>query len=401
MSDEIISATDANSMNTYKRFQIVVEKGRGAWLWDTGGKKYLDFTSGIAVTTLGHCHPALVRAAKEQMENLVHTSNLFYTEPQARLVRLLTKHSFADRVFLCNSGTEAAEGAIKLARKWAALNGRKKTIVCASGSFHGRTLGALGATSGRNYREGFEPLPDGFVFVSYGDAGELEKTVEQHRACAFMVEPIQGESGVVIPPANFLRDARKVCDDKGALLIVDEIQTGMGRTGKMFCYEHCAAEPDIAAVAKGLGGGIPCGAVLARAEVARHFTPGSHGSTFGGGPFACRCAASVVEEIFRSSLIGNAAERGEQLLRGLDSPEINGGGAVKEARGKGLMAGIEFNSPEEAGKSVAKCAEKGLLTILTAGNVMRMLPPLTVTGEEIDFAVSKIKEAVREVCDER
>ncbi len=397
MSGEIISTTDANSMGTYKRFQIAVRKGEGAWLWDTGGKKYLDFTSGIAVTTLGHCHRALVSAAKEQMETVAHTSNLFYTEPQARLVSLLTEHSFADRVFLCNSGTEASEGAIKLARKWAGANGREKTVVCASGSFHGRTLGALGATSGKNYREGFEPLPEGFVFVPYGDAKALEEAVEKHRACAFMVEPIQGESGVVIPPESYLGDARKICSGGGALLIVDEIQTGMGRTGKMFCYEHCGVEPDIAAIAKGLGGGIPCGAVLAREEAAQHFTPGSHGSTFGGNPFACRCAVAVIEEIFRSSLMKNARERGEQLLAALGAAEISGG-AVKEARGKGLMVGLEFNSPDTAGKAVNMCAEKGLLTIPTAGNVMRMLPPLIVTEEEIDFAVSKIKESIKEVC---
>ncbi len=397
MSSEIISATDKNSMDTYCRFQIAVRKGAGAWLWDTGGKKYLDFTSGIAVTTLGHCHPALLSAAKKQMESLIHTSNLFYTEPQARLVSLLAEHSFADKVFLCNSGTEASEGAIKLARKWAKRNGRGDTIVCASGSFHGRTLGALGATSGKKYREGFEPLPEGFVFVPYGDAGELEKTVKKHNACAFMVEPIQGESGIVIPPENYIRDASDICHRNGALLIVDEIQTGMARTGKMFCYEHSGAEPDIMAIAKGLGGGIPCGAVLARLDVARHFTPGSHGSTFGGGPLACRCAVAVIEEIFRSPLMENARERGKQLLAGLRAGEIADSGEVKEARGKGLMVGLEFNSPRAAEKIVNRCVEKGLLTILTAGNVMRMLPPLIVTREEIDFAVSKIKESVKEV----
>ncbi len=383
-------------MDTYRRFQIVVRKGEGAWLWDTGGKKYLDFTSGIAVTTLGHSHPAVLSAAKKQMDNLVHTSNLFYTEPQARLVSLLTGCSFADKVFLCNSGTEASEGAIKLSRKWATENGREPVVICASGSFHGRTLGALGATSGETYRKGFEPLPQGFVFVPYGDAQQIEEAMKKHRACAFMVEPIQGENGVIIPPDGYLSDVRGICSDEGALLVLDEIQTAMGRTGKMFCYEHYGVEPDIAVIAKGLGGGIPCGAIIAAKEVARHFTAGSHGSTFGGGPFASACAAAVIEEVLRSSLAENARKRGEQLLSGLRGADVESG-TVKEARGKGLMVGLEFTLPEVAKKVVNLCAEKGLLTILTAGSVMRMLPPLIVSEEQVQFALLTIEKSVREV----
>ncbi len=396
--EEIISVIDANTMNTYGRFQIAVKKGDGAWLWDTKGKKYLDFTSGIAVTTLGHSHPAFIKAARKQLESIVHTSNLFYTEPQARLAFLLTANSFADRVFLCNSGTEASEGAIKLARKWASENGREKTIVCASGSFHGRTLGALSATSGPKYRKGFEPLPEGFVFVPYGDSQKISEAIREHRACAFMVEPIQGENGVVIPHEGYLPEARGICSENGALLILDEIQTGMGRTGKMFCYEHSNIEPDIAVIAKGLGGGVPCGAVLAREDAARHFTRGSHGSTFGGGPFACACAVSVMEEIFRSSLMENAERSGDRLLSGLRGAEIAGSAAVKEARAMGLIAGLEFNLPEDAERVVELCAEKGLLTILTAGRVIRMLPPLTIKYGEVDFALSVIEDSIREVC---
>ncbi|QMU56064.1 MAG: acetylornithine/succinylornithine family transaminase [Candidatus Mycalebacterium zealandia] len=397
MSREIISSTDANVMNTYSRFPIAVSKGRGAWLWDTDGKKYLDFTSGIAVTTLGHCHTTLVETAKKQMDEVIHTSNLFYTAPQARLVSLLTEHSFADKVFLCNSGTEACEGAIKFARRWAEKNGREKTIVCADGSFHGRTLGALAATSGRNCRDGFDPFPDGFVFIPYGEPEKISEALDTHRACAFMVEPIQGENGVVVPPQDYIARAREICSEKGALLVLDEIQTAMGRTGKMFCYEHSDAAPDIATIAKGLGGGVPCGAVLATGEVAEHLTPGSHGSTFGGGPFACACAIAVIEEVLSSDLIGNARQRGERLLSGLRMADF-ASGAVKEARGMGLMAGLEFTSPEAAKSIVNVCAEKGLLTILTAQIVMRMLPPLIVTDEEIDFAVNVIKESVEEVC---
>ncbi len=397
MTEEIISRTDGGAMNTYRRFQIAIERGEGSWLIDTAGKRYLDFTSGIAVANLGHCHPALVSAAKKQMETLVHTSNLFYTEPQSRLVSLLTRHSFADKVFLCNSGTEASEGVIKLLRKWARNSGREKTIVCASGSFHGRTLGALGATSGEAFRAGFEPLPEGFVFVPYGDTGAVDRAVAEHRACAFMVEPVQGESGVIIPPDGYLSSVREICSRHGALLALDEIQTGMGRTGKMFCYEHSGIEPDVAAIAKGLGGGIPCGAVLASGEAAESLTPGSHGSTFGGGAFASACAAAVIEEIVSSSLAENARERGRRLLEGIFPGDFPSG-AVKEARVMGLMAGLEFNSPDAAKDVVSLCAEKGLLTILTAGNVMRLLPPLIVTNEEIDIAVSTIKEAANEVC---
>lgn len=397
MSREIISSTDTNAMNTYSRFPIAVSKGRGAWLWDTEGKKYLDFTSGIAVTTLGHCHPVLTEAAKKQIEEVIHTSNLFYTAPQARLVSLLTEHSFADRVFLCNSGAEASEGAIKLTRKWAEKNGREKTVICADGSFHGRTLGALAATSGKICRDGFDPLPEGFVFVPYGEPEKIAEALDAHNACAFMVEPIQGENGVVIPPVNYISRARDICSEKGALLVLDEIQTAMGRTGKMFCYEHSAIAPDIAAIAKGLGGGVPCGAVLATEEVARHFTPGSHGSTFGGGALACACAVAVIEEIFSSALMENARERGKRLLAGLNPADFPPG-AVKGTRGLGLMAGFEFNSPDVAKEVVSVCVRRGLLTILTARTVMRILPPLTVTDEEIDFAVNVIRESVEEVC---
>lgn len=394
MSDEVIRATDANCMNTYRRFRIAAARGEGAWLWDTGGKKYLDFTSGIAVSVLGHCHPALIGAIKEQAGELIHTSNLFYTKPQARLAELLTRHSFADRVFFCNSGAEACEGAIKLSRKRAGEAGRSTTVVCAEGAFHGRTLGALGATSGEAYRRGFDPLPEGFVFVPYGDAAAAERAVREHGACAFMVEPIQGENGVVIPPKGYLSAMREVCSREGALLVLDEIQTGMGRTGKFLAHEHCGITPDIAAIAKGLGGGVPCGAVLATGEAGAYFTPGSHGSTFGGGPLACACAAAVIEEISGSSLAENAAVRGRQLLEGL-----GGVAGAREARGVGLMAGVEFSSDTAAKAAVDLCAEKGLLTILTAGNVMRLLPPLTVSGEQVNLAVSIIREAAGEVAD--
>lgn len=394
MSDNTIAATDGNFMNTYRRFPIAVERGEGVWLWDTEGKRYLDFTSGIAVTTLGHCHPVLVDAVRKQAEILVHTSNLFYTGPQARLASLLVHHSFADKVFMCNSGAEASECAIKLSRKYSGSAGRSKTIVCAEGSFHGRTLGALAATSGEGYRSGFAPLPEGFVFVPYGDVEAAENALKQHKACAFMIEPVQGENGVVVPPYEYLSTMREVCSAEGALLVLDEIQTGIGRTGKLFAYQYCGIEPDVMAIAKGLAGGLPCGATLATAEVASCFTLGSHGSTFGGGPLACACAVAVLEEVTGSSLMDNAKLMGDRLLEGLA-----GVANTKEARGVGLITGLEFVSDATAQATVFRCAEKGLLTILTAGNVMRMLPPLTVSAEQVDMAVSIIKEAAREVAD--
>ena len=384
-------------METYGRLPLTMKRGSGSWLWDTEGKKYLDYTTGIAVNNLGHCHPRITDAIISQAATLVHTSNLFNIENQCTLSELLVSNSFADRVFFCNSGTEAVEGSIKLARKWGTQNGGRHAIISTEGAFHGRTLGALSATGSEKYREGFSPFLEGFHFAPYGDPNAIAHLAAETNPCAVILEPIQGENGVIVPPTGYLRQVRDICGEKNMLLILDEIQVGMGRTGKLFAYEHEDVRPDIVALAKALGGGVPCGAVLATDEVAKHFTPGAHGSTFGGNPLAAGAACAAVQTILEESLAAEAGRLGDYFLAKLEDVLKKYPEHVNEVRGKGLIIGVEFSDRDFARDCFSVSVKNGLLVILTVERVFRILPPLNTSEEEIDFAVTVITKSIEEV----
>ena len=377
-------------MDTYQRQPITLQSGHGVWVTTDDGREMLDLVAGIAVNVLGHDHPALRNAIAGQAATLMHTSNLYYTEPQLQLAELLIASAFPSRVFFCNSGTEANEGAIKLARKWGKLHrDGAHVIVCAQGAFHGRTMGALAATANPRYRAPFEPLPKGFVHVPYGDLGALEQSIDS-ATCAVMLEPIEGESGVIPLPPGRLAAIRRLCDERNVLLILDEIQTGMGRTGRWWAHQHEVAAPDIMTVAKGLGGGVPIGAILAtpRADV---FEPGDHGSTFGGGPLACAAAVAVMQVLERDQLVEHAAEIGDYLAESL-SALAAGGAPIAGVRGRGLMLGIALS--DDIARAVAAAAlDEGLIINAIGERTLRLVPPLVITGNEIDEAVLRLSRA--------
>lgn len=397
LSRRIIEESERVLMPTYGRFPVALVRGRGCRVWDADGKEYLDFLSGVAVCALGHAHPEVTAAIREQAGQLVHVSNYFHIEPQVRLARLLVDHSFADRVFFCNSGAEANEGAIKLARKYAKerIDPGRFEIISMAGSFHGRTLAALTATGQEKVKEGFDPLPPGFVHVPFDDAAALEAAVTEKTA-AVLIEPIQGESGVRIPSDGWLAAARGICDRHGILLILDEIQTGIGRTGTLFAYEQCGIVPDIMTLAKGLGNGVPIGALLATEKIAQVFGPGAHGSTFGGNPLACAAAAATLSVILRGgpgggTLLDNALRMGARILAGLNAIRAKHPD-VTDVRGRGLMIGIELN--RDAKPVVDEALSRGLIANAAAGNVVRLLPPLIVTEAEVDEAIGILDAAL-------
>lgn len=375
---------------------MTIEKGLGSWVWDKEGKKYLDYTSGIAVTNLGHTNKKVLNALRDQANEIIHTSNLFNIESQAKLAQILVENSFADKAFFCNTGTEAVEAALKLSRKWGKKNGGRFKIISTYGGFHGRTFGALSATGTKKYQDGYAPLVDGFIFVNYGDYKQIEKVVTNEEICAIILEPIQGENGVIIPPKDYFKKIRSLCTQKNILLILDEIQVGIGRTGKLFCHEHEGIEPDIMTLAKALGNGIPCGAVLAKDEVAQHFTPGTHGTTFGGNPLAMSTACAVIQTIFDDNLLIKCINNGEYFLNKIEDLQKEYFGYIKETRGRGLILGIEFHDKEFAKKLFKTCIDKGLLVILTIENVFRILPPINTNKEEIDFSIEVINESIKE-----
>jgi len=378
-----IAKTDAHIFGTYGRFPIAFARGEGAWLWDDGGRRYLDFLSGIAVCNLGHCHPAVVRAATEQLGRLVHVSNFFYTAPQAELAEQLTRHSFADRVFFCNSGAEANEAALKLARRFgnAAAGGPRSEVITMQASFHGRTFATLAATAQAKVQEGFAPLMPGFVYVPFNDFDALRSAMSA-RTCAVMLEPIQGEGGVNVPDADYLKRVRELCDRVGALLIFDEVQVGMGRTGKLFAHEHFGVTPDIMTLAKALGGGLPLGAMLASRPVADLLTPGSHASTFGGNPVATAAGCAVMHELLEGGVLENCRAMGTYLQAKLEELHKRHPDTVACVRGKGLILGMELSC---AGKPVVeRCLADGLILNCTAERTIRFLPPLIITREQID-----------------
>jgi acetylornithine aminotransferase len=381
-------------MATYKRLPVTFARGEGAWLWDTAGTRYLDAISGIAVCGLGHAHPAVREALCEQAGNLIHTSNLYHIAAQEELGEALTALAGMDRVFFANSGAEANEAAIKLARLHAHRKGiGSPAVVVMDQSFHGRTLATLSATGNRKVQAGFEPLVQGFVRVPYDDLGAIETAAANRpNIAAVLVEPIQGEGGINIPADDYLPRLRELCDRHGWLLMVDEIQTGMGRTGHLFAHQASGVRPDVMTLAKGLGNGVPIGACLARGEAAAVFGPGSHGSTFGGNPLACRAAQAVLATLASERLTEHAAEIGARLMEGLRR-ELGGLGAVRNIRGRGLMIGIELDRP--CGDLVGQALEAGLLINVTAERVIRLLPPLILDESQTELLVGELARLVR------
>jgi len=392
-TQELLAASAKYLANTYARFPIVLERGQGVRLWDSDGKEYLDFVGGIAVDALGHCHPRMVEAIRAQAERLIHVSNLYHIEPQIRLAQLLCEHSFADRAFFCNSGAEANEAAIKLARKFAKdhWSTDRFEIIAMRHSFHGRTLATVTATGNEKYWHGFEPLMPGFKHVPYNDLKAVERAMDS-RTCAVLVEPVQGEGGVHIPGDEYLPGLRRLCDEAGVLLILDEVQSGIGRTGKLFAYEHWGVTPDIMTLAKALAGGIPMGAMLATESVAASFVPGSHASTFGGTPFVSAVAHAVLSTIIQEDLPGHAARVGKYFLDRLAALQEKHR-VVTTVRGRGLILGMEVSVP--ARTIVSGCMERGLLLLTAGDNVVRFVPPLILTEEDVDRAVG-ILDAVLE-----
>ena len=382
-------------MSTYNRLPVQFQRGAGIWLWDSENRQYLDALSGIAVCGLGHAHPVVTRAIIEQAGTLVHTSNLYGIALQEQLADKLCGLAGMDRVFFSNSGAEANEAAIKIAR----LFGHSKdidepAIIVMEHSFHGRTLATLTATGNRKVQAGFEPLVQGFIRVPYNDLDAIRTVAaNSQNVAAILLEPIQGEGGINIPDSGYLDGVRAICDDNDWLMMLDEIQTGVGRTGKWFAYQHSNAVPDVVTIAKALGNGVPIGACLARNKAADMMQPGSHGTTFGGNPLACRAAIAVLESLEQEQCLANAEKLGKYLLDGF-ATALAGVDAVSEIRGLGLMIGIELDRP--CGELVGKAIEQGLLINVTADRVVRLLPPLILTSKQADIIVEQVSTLIRE-----
>ncbi|SHE88894.1 acetylornithine aminotransferase [Desulfofundulus australicus DSM 11792] len=392
---EIMELTSRYVMQTYGRLPLALVRGQGARVWDAEGKEYLDFVAGLAVCSLGHCHPAVVEAITSQVRKLMHVSNLYYIETQARLARLLVENSCGDRVFFCNSGAEANEAAIKLARKYGKIHGgqEKYEIITALKSFHGRTLAAITATAQSKYQKGFEPLPAGFKYVPFNDVEALSRAVNPG-TCAVLLEPVQGEGGVNVATPEFLKAARELCDRYNALLIFDEVQCGLGRTGRFLAYQHYGVEPDIFTLAKALGGGFPIGAMVAKEKVAAAFSPGDHASTFGGNPLACAAGLAAVKCLLNEGVIENAARVGAYLKDRL--LELAGRFSfVREVRGLGLMLGMELSI--EGKEIVGRCQERGLLINCVDNHILRFIPPLIIGEAEVDEAVEILAGVLAEM----
>ncbi len=393
LTEELMRGARQYLMDTYARYPLALVRGQGTKVYDVEGREYLDFLAGVAVNVLGHCHPKVTLALQQQAQHLVHTSNLFYTEPQVKLAQALVDRSFADKVFFCNSGAEANEAAIKLARRWAHEKdgaGRYE-IVSMLNSFHGRTLATLTATGQEKVQKGFEPLPEGFRYVPFNDVEALSKAVTS-RTAGILVEVIQGEGGVQVATPAFLKACRDISRERGALLILDEVQTGVGRTGRLFAYEHFGVTPDVMTLAKGLGGGVPIGACLATDAVAKAFTPGSHASTFGGNPLVCAAALAVLDVILEDQdILGRCARLGEYFLKSLQ--ELQGRcPAVTDVRGLGLLIGVEVTL--DARELVHDLRKRGILANATGERVLRFVPPLIVTTAEIDRVVVTLGDVI-------
>ena len=389
---DVAKLTDQYVAHTYTRYPIALVRGKGARVWDADGKEYLDVLAGIAVNSLGHCHPAVVRAIQQQSRKLLHVSNLYHIPAQSELARELCRHSFADRVFFCNSGAEANEAAIKLARRYGSEHlGGKYEILSAHNSFHGRTLATLTATGQEKVRAGYDPLPAGFRQIPFNDLQAAEDAVDAQKTVGILVEPIQGEGGVIVPDEGYLRGLRELCDRRGLLLIFDEVQTGMGRTGKLFGYENFGVTPDIMTLAKALGGGLPFGAMLAREAVAKSFIPGSHASTFGGNPLACSVGLAVMKTLLKGGVLKNCSMMGKIFVQGLEKLKDRFS-FVRGIRGKGLLLGLELEI--EGAKIVEQCMAEGLLLNCTAYKVLRFVPPLTITQKEIAQGLTMLEKVL-------
>ena len=393
MSNQKQSQFDTASalLKNYSRYEVEFERGEGAYLYDVNGKKYLDFLSGIAVTGFGHNHPLITNAVKEQAEKLFHVSNLFQSSQQEILAGKLVNASGLDNVFFCNSGTESNEAAIKFARKW----GRGRfSIITAIGGFHGRTLGSLSASAQYKLWEGFAPLTPGFSYVPFNDAEAIENSIDENTV-AVMLEPIQGESGVNTPYENYLSDVRELCTKNNLLLIIDEVQTGMGRTGKMFAYQWENIKPDIITIAKGIANGLPLGAVICTKEVGDFITPGSHGSTFGGNPVAI-ASANVVMDLLEPDCLEKNNYHGEKVKEGILSLSNEN---IKSVRGKGLMIGVEFTSKVKAKIAAAELLNEGVVSGTAGENVLRLLPPFIITEKEIELFLKEFSYIINKLQD--
>ena len=389
--------SDKHLMTFAKRYPVALVRGEGTRVWDSDGKEYLDFTGGIAVTALGHSHPRVVGTIREQATTLMHVSNLFHIPQQTHLAKLLCDHSFADRVFFSNSGAEANEAAIKLARKWAKEHGAsdRGDIITMRGGFHGRTLATVTATAQEKYHHGFEPLPGGFKYVPFNDLRAVERAMDSHTA-GVMVEPIQGEGGVNIPDDGYLPGLRKLCDEAGVCLIFDEIQTGMGRTGRLWGYEHSGVSPDVMTVAKALANGVPIGATLATDEVAAAFSPGTHGSTFGGNPFATAVGLTVLTTLIEERLPDRADRMGRLLVAEMEKIRARRGAAVKAVRGRGCLIGMDLVPP--VADVLGACRDRGLLVLTAGDNTLRLAPSLVLDEKDVARGVSIIDEALAAVA---
>lgn len=392
-TDEIVKLHNNYLMNTYHRYPIAVVRGEGVKVWDAEGKEYLDFLGGIAVNVLGHCHPKVVEAIIAQVKELMHISNLYYTQPAAELAELLVLNGGLDKIFFCNSGAEANEGAIKLARKYQWRKGfrEKYKIISATHAFHGRTLTTLAATYKPEIQEGFGPLPNGFQSIEYNDTQSLLSSMDETTA-AVLIEPVQGEGGIHCATQDFLQKAKEACDKVGALLIFDEIQCGIGRLGTLFAYESFGVKPDIITLAKGIASGLPLGAICATHAVAEAFQPGDHGTTFGANPVCAAAAFATLKILIEENYPQRAALMGAYLMDHLSQLQKKYPFAIVEIRGRGLMIGIELKVD---GKSVLKkCHSQGLLANIAAGNTLRLLPAYTITEKEVDQAVKMIESAI-------
>ncbi|VAX24906.1 Acetylornithine aminotransferase, partial [hydrothermal vent metagenome] len=381
-TNEVIKLAKTYLTPNYSRYPLVIVKGKRSSVWDADGKKYLDFVSGLAVNNLGHCFTAVNKAIAKQMAKLVHTSNLYYTEPQALYAKELVEKLYKGKVFFCNSGSEANEAAIKLARRYSIekYDKSKTDIIAFDGSFHGRTLGALSVTSDKKFKDGFGPMLSGVKHVPYGDIEAVEKAITK-KTCAVIIEPVQGESGVHVPTIAFIKKLAKTCSSNNVLLIFDEAQTGFGRTGKLFALEHSKVKPDIITMAKGVANGFPMGVMFAKEAVAKSFEPGTHASTFGGGPGACAGALVVLREISKQETLDNARNMGRYMLIKLTGMKNAMPAKIKEVRGLGLLVGLELTSP--CAGVVDKCMGMGLLINCANENTLRFMPPLTVSKVEV------------------
>lgn len=368
---------------------MLISRGAMGWVWDGDGRKYLDFATGISVCNLGHCHPRVTEAIQRQAATLVHVSNLFYNENQPRLAAAIARHSFGGRVFFANSGAEANEGMIKLARKWGHEQGKWR-IVCMEESFHGRTLATLAATGRAKYRKGFQPDMDGFMHVPFNDLAAVRAAITPQTA-AVLMEPVQGEGGIRPATQEFMTGLRQLCDERGLLLLVDEVQCGMGRTGRMFAHQHYGITPDAMSLAKALGNGVPIGALVVRQELKDVLTPGTHASTFGGNPLCCAAGLAVFETFEKDNILDNVRVMGALLREKLLALQQKHPG-IKEVRGLGLMLGVDLGRP--VGDLVAAARAKGLLILSAGETVLRIMPPLTVQADEIDLAVRVLDEVL-------